>query len=162
MPRNLPFLSSIIREIAPPETDDLLILAKGLGLRKIVCTLLKIYDGSKNLVLLVCSLFSFIVPAHTQELNTADLSFFPSNGKQINASPDEENGIGELLGSMGVRKPGLRKITHEMLTKERFVSSPPSFLSKRKLIVCLFWGWMKDGALSPRRHLFNHLEDPDR
>ncbi|CED82579.1 Structure-specific endonuclease ERCC1-XPF, catalytic component XPF/ERCC4 [Phaffia rhodozyma] len=89
MPRNLPFLTSIIREIAPPETDDLLIVAKGLGLRKIVCTLLKIYDGEKNLVLL------------------------------INASPDEENGIGELLGIMGVRKPGLRKITHEMPSKER-------------------------------------------
>lgn len=53
MPYTLPYLRKILREIAPPETDDLVILAKGLGLRKLVCTLLKIYDGPKNLVILV-------------------------------------------------------------------------------------------------------------
>jgi len=49
----LPFVKEIISEIAPPENDDLVIIAKGLGLRKIVATLLKIYDGPTKLVLLV-------------------------------------------------------------------------------------------------------------
>lgn len=59
MNRNLlPFVKEIIQEIAPPENDDLLIIAKGLGLRKIVATLLKIYDGPTKLVLLVGTDFS--------------------------------------------------------------------------------------------------------
>lgn len=72
----LRFHKSIIRDIAGPEEDDLLILAKGLGLRrvstdvgprqpqgallthcpcygKIICNLMKLYDGERNLVLLV-------------------------------------------------------------------------------------------------------------
>lgn len=59
MNRNLlPFVKEIIQEIAPPENDDLVIIAKGLGLRKIVATLLKIYDGPTKLVLLVGTDFS--------------------------------------------------------------------------------------------------------
>lgn len=53
MSRALPFVKEIIQEIAPPDHDDLLIIAKGLGLRRIVATMLKIYDGPRNLVLLV-------------------------------------------------------------------------------------------------------------
>lgn len=53
MPAKLKFYASILKEIADPATDDLLILAKGLGIRRVICTLLKIYDGEKNLVLLV-------------------------------------------------------------------------------------------------------------
>jgi DNA excision repair protein ERCC-4 len=49
----LSFHRQIIEEIAPPEHDDLLILAKGLGLRKILCTMMKIYDSEHNLILLV-------------------------------------------------------------------------------------------------------------
>ncbi|KAL7412836.1 hypothetical protein BDY24DRAFT_352173 [Mrakia frigida] len=90
MNRNLlPFVKEIIQEIAPPENDDLFIIAKGLGLRKIVATLLKIYDGPTKLVLL------------------------------INATPDEEAGLGELLSTMGVRRPGLRIVSFEMPGKER-------------------------------------------
>ena len=51
----LSFHRQIIEEIAPPEHDDLLILAKGLGLRKILCTMMKIYDSEHNLILLVHS-----------------------------------------------------------------------------------------------------------
>ena len=40
---------------------------------------------------------------------------------QINASPDEESGIGELLSTMGVRRPGLRIVSFEMPAKERSV-----------------------------------------
>jgi hypothetical protein len=71
----LRFHKSIIRDIAGPEEDDLLVLAKGLGLRRvsaivgpptfprsgikvwfvlqIICNLMKLYDGERNLVLLV-------------------------------------------------------------------------------------------------------------
>ena len=84
----LPFQKHVLDTIHDPASSDLLILAKGLGLRKIVCTLLKIYDGPQNLVLLV------------------------------NAT-EEEDAIGEELGVMGCRKPGLRVVGFEMGRKER-------------------------------------------
>lgn len=42
-------------------------------------------------------------------------------GQQINATPAEETGIGELLSTLGVRRPGMRVLTHEMTSKERCV-----------------------------------------
>ncbi|KIM86970.1 hypothetical protein PILCRDRAFT_4216 [Piloderma croceum F 1598] len=80
----LPFHKSILERIYDPQTSDLLILARGLGLRRILCTLMKIYDSPRNLVLLV------------------------------NASQEEESAIGEQLGTMGVRRPGLRIVGYEM------------------------------------------------
>jgi len=50
---------------------------------------MKIYDSSQNLVLLV------------------------------NASQEEESAIGEELGMMGVRRPGLRVVGYEMGKKDR-------------------------------------------
>ncbi|KAF8871579.1 hypothetical protein BD779DRAFT_1453779 [Infundibulicybe gibba] len=85
----LPFHKSILEEIHDPATSELVVLARGLGLRRIVCTLMKIYDSPKNLVLLV------------------------------NATPEEESEIGEELGIMGCRKPGLRIIGYETGSKER-------------------------------------------
>ncbi|KAK7040936.1 DNA repair protein RAD16 [Paramarasmius palmivorus] len=79
----LPFHETILSEIHDPATSDLLVLARGLGLRRIICTLLKIYDSPQNLVLLV------------------------------NATPEEETEIGEELGIMGCRKPGLRIVGYE-------------------------------------------------
>ncbi|KAJ3818096.1 hypothetical protein F5880DRAFT_1491929 [Lentinula raphanica] len=79
----LPFHTSILNEIYDPDTSDLLVLARGLGLRRILCTLLKIYDSPHNLVLLV------------------------------NATQEEETEIGEELGIMGCRKPGLRVVGYE-------------------------------------------------
>ncbi|KAJ3921663.1 hypothetical protein F5877DRAFT_35526 [Lentinula edodes] len=79
----LPFHTSILNEIYDPDTSDLLILSRGLGLRRIICTLLKIYDSPHNLVLLV------------------------------NATQEEETEIGEELGIMGCRKPGLRVVGYE-------------------------------------------------
>lgn len=117
MPSLLSFHHSIIREVAPPETDDLVILAKGLGLRSLVCTLLKIYDGERNLVLLVRFLCAL---ANCYGCKAE------SGTVQVNASPDEETGIGELLGTMGVRRPGMRVVSFEMNAKERCVSSPLS------------------------------------
>lgn len=49
----LPFHKAILEEIYDPATSDLLVLARGLGLRRIICTLMRIYDSNKNLVLLV-------------------------------------------------------------------------------------------------------------
>ncbi|KAJ3745631.1 hypothetical protein DFH05DRAFT_1610736, partial [Lentinula detonsa] len=79
----LPFHTSILNEIYDPDTSDLLVLARGLGLRRIICTLLKIYDSPQNLVLLV------------------------------NTTQEEETEIGEELGIMGCRKPGLRVVGYE-------------------------------------------------
>ncbi|KAJ3515568.1 hypothetical protein NLJ89_g1672 [Agrocybe chaxingu] len=85
----LSFHKSIIEKIHDPATSDLLILARGLGLRKVVCTLMKIYDSPQNLVLLV------------------------------NATPEEESAIGEELGIMGCRRPGLRVVGYETASKDR-------------------------------------------
>ena len=85
----LPFHLSILEDLHDPLTSDLLLLARGLGLRKIVCTLMQIYDSPQNLVLLV------------------------------NASPEEEAAIGEELGIMGCRNPGLRMVGYEMPKKDR-------------------------------------------
>jgi DNA excision repair protein ERCC-4 len=85
----LPFHRAILQRIHDPATNDLLILARGLGLRRIICTLMKIYDSPQSLVLLV------------------------------NASPEEEAAIGEELGIMGCRKPGLRVVGYEVNSKDR-------------------------------------------
>ncbi|KAI0056711.1 hypothetical protein BV25DRAFT_1976751 [Artomyces pyxidatus] len=85
----LPFHRAILEEIHDPATSDLLLLARGLGLRRIVCTLMQIYDSPQNLVLL------------------------------INAFPEEEAAIGEELSVLGCRKPGLRAVGYEMNKKDR-------------------------------------------
>lgn len=85
----LSFHHAILEEIHDPSTSQLVLLARGLGLRKIICTLMQIYDQPTNLVLLV------------------------------NASSDEEAAIGEELGIMGCRKPGLRAVSYEMGRKDR-------------------------------------------
>ncbi|EIW85970.1 hypothetical protein CONPUDRAFT_140757 [Coniophora puteana RWD-64-598 SS2] len=85
----LPFQASILKEIHDPATSELIVLARGLGLRRILCTLMKIYDSPRSLVLLV------------------------------NASPEEESAIGELLGIMGCRNPGLRIVGYEMGKRDR-------------------------------------------
>ncbi|KAH7884060.1 hypothetical protein F5I97DRAFT_1897941 [Phlebopus sp. FC_14] len=85
----LAFHKEILEKIHDPSTSDLLILARGLGLRRTICTLMKIYDSPQNLVLLV------------------------------NATPEEEAAMGEELGIMGCRKPGLRIVGYEMGKKDR-------------------------------------------
>jgi DNA excision repair protein ERCC-4 len=85
----LPFHKDILRDIHDPATSQLLLLARGLGLRKIVCNLLKLCNAPECLVLLV------------------------------NATNEEELGIGEELGLMGCRDPGLRVVTYEMPKKDR-------------------------------------------
>jgi DNA excision repair protein ERCC-4 len=101
----LPFHRVILEAIHDPSTSDFVLVARGLGLRKIVCTLMKIYDSPQSLVLLV------------------------------NASPEEEAAIGEELGIMGCRKPGLRAVDYEMPKRERYVlalSAPYSLLILEK------------------------------
>ncbi|KAK0546893.1 DNA repair protein RAD16, partial [Tilletia horrida] len=67
--------------------NALVILARGLGLRRIVATVLKIYDGPHNLVIMV------------------------------NAQPEEEAALAEELTTLGVKRPGLRSVSHEMNAK---------------------------------------------
>ena len=86
----LSFHSTIISEIHDPTTSDLLIISRGLGLRRIVCSLLKIYSSPESLIILVGAV-----------------------------SPDEDSGIASELSTMGVRNPGLRIVDHEMQRKER-------------------------------------------
>lgn len=87
------------RRIEREEPDDendgnaLIIMARGLGLRRIVSTVMKIYDAPTNLVILV------------------------------NATSEEEEGISEELTTLGVRRPGLRTISHEMSIAKRRVTS---------------------------------------
>ncbi|KIO31852.1 hypothetical protein M407DRAFT_217107 [Tulasnella calospora MUT 4182] len=85
----LPYQRTLVSEVHDPKTSDLVVIGRGLGLQKIVCTLLQIYDGPQNLVLL------------------------------INASGEEEKSIGSQLGTMGVRNPGLRIVDYEMSKKDR-------------------------------------------
>lgn len=92
-PNLLPYQRSLISDIHDPQSSELVLIARGLGLRKVVCTLLQIYDGPENLVLLV------------------------------NAAPEEEKGIGSELGVMGVRNPGLRIVDYEMSKKDRWAFS---------------------------------------
>lgn len=91
----LPFHKAILEEIHDPATSDLIVLARGLGLRRIVCSLLQIYDSPKSLVLL------------------------------INASDEEQTAIGEELGIMGCRRPGLRVVDYETSKNERCVVACP-------------------------------------
>jgi len=37
----------------------------------------------------------------------------------VNANPEEESGIGEELGIMGCRRPGLRIVGYETSSKDR-------------------------------------------
>lgn len=87
----LPFHRTILEKLHDPATSELLILARGLGLRRIVCRLLQIYDSPTNLIFLV------------------------------NASQEEESAIGEELGIMGCRRPGLRIVGFETGKKDRYV-----------------------------------------
>jgi DNA excision repair protein ERCC-4 len=89
----LSFHKKVIEEIHSPTTSDLLLLARGLGLRKLVCYLMKIYDSPQSLILLV------------------------------NGEDEEVGGIGEELGVMGCRRPGLRIVGYEMGKKERCVTT---------------------------------------
>ena len=85
----LSFHRDILEEIHDPSTSELLLIARGLGLRRIVCKLLQIYDSPQSLVLLA------------------------------NASQEEESAIGEELGIMGCRQPGLRIVAFDTGRKDR-------------------------------------------
>ncbi|KAK7689622.1 hypothetical protein QCA50_007415 [Cerrena zonata] len=85
----LSFHKEVLEKMHDPSTSELLLIARGLGLRRIVCKLLQIYYSSQNLVILV------------------------------NASSEEESAIGEELGLMGCRNPGLRIVGFETGRKER-------------------------------------------
>lgn len=86
----LSFHKSILEKIHDPSTSEFILLSRGLGLRRIVCKLLQIYDSPQNLVILV------------------------------NAPPEEESAIGEELGVMGCRNPGLRIVGFENGRKDRY------------------------------------------
>lgn len=71
------------------DPDALMVIARGLGMRTIIASILRLYDGPSHLVIL------------------------------INATEKEEQGLSEELTTMGVRKPGLRSLGHETPIKQR-------------------------------------------
>ena len=85
----LAFHKAILEKIHDPSTSELLLIARGLGLRRLLCKLLQIYDSPQNLIILV------------------------------NASPEEAAAIGEELGVLGCRKPGLRLVDFESSRRDR-------------------------------------------
>lgn len=85
----LSFHKSILEKIHDPSTSEFVLLARGLGLRRVICKLLQIYDSPQNLIILV------------------------------NASSEEEAAIGEELGVMGCRNPGLRIVGFETNKRDR-------------------------------------------
>lgn len=68
--RLLPFQQHIIEQLSAPgpDSDGLLLLARGLGLRSIICTLLEAFTEETSLVVVV------------------------------NATPEEESGLSDELG----------------------------------------------------------------
>lgn len=111
----LPFHKEILERIHDPATSDLLVIARGLGLRRIVCTLMKIYDSPQSLILLV------------------------------NATQEEESEIGEDLGIMGCRKPGLRAVGYETGSRDRSVLKHPPTIAFPE--VCIRQDLYKQGGL---------------
>ncbi|ORX93909.1 DNA repair endonuclease XPF [Basidiobolus meristosporus CBS 931.73] len=90
--------------------DGLLILARGLGLRRILCNFLKLHADPKNLVLL------------------------------INTETDEEQQIREELNCLGCNKPGLKVINNETSVSERtevYLSGGILSVTSRILVVDL-------------------------
>src|SRR5690242_745873 len=83
----LEYQKQILLELV--EEDGLLVISRGLGLRRVICSLLKIYSQRKNLVIL------------------------------LNTNSKEELSIKEELAEIGVSKPGLRIVNNEMNAKER-------------------------------------------
>jgi DNA excision repair protein ERCC-4 len=89
MSQLLAFHKAILEAVHDPATSDLVLLARGLGLRRLVAALLRIYDAPAHLVVLV------------------------------GARAEDEQALGEELGLQGVRAPGLRVVDYEMGRKER-------------------------------------------
>ena len=85
----LSFHKSILEKIHDPLTSELLLIARGLGLRRLLCKLLQIYDSPQTLIMLV------------------------------NASSEEAAAMGEELGVLGCRKPGLRLVDFETSRRDR-------------------------------------------
>ncbi|KAG1832860.1 hypothetical protein DFJ58DRAFT_822843 [Suillus subalutaceus] len=101
----LPFHKSILEEIHDPATSDLLILSRGLGLRRIICTLMQIYDSKQTLIFL------------------------------LSTSPEGETTIGDELGIMGCRRPGLRIVGYEMGKQNLYKNGSLISVTSRILIV---------------------------
>ena len=89
----LPFHKSILTTLADPTTSQLVILARGLGLRRILTTLLNIFSTPDALVLL------------------------------LNAAPDEEVALVDELSLVGCARPGLRIVDYEILRSARYALS---------------------------------------
>ncbi|KAJ3754997.1 hypothetical protein EV360DRAFT_86318 [Lentinula raphanica] len=138
----LPFHTSILNEIYDPDTSDLLVLARGLGLRRILCTL----QNSTNHF--VDSYLEIQRQEITEITDTPSLPPTPSTPSPptlsttsartpptitmvappgflflyrlafpqiivLSTTYEEETEIGEELGIMGCRKPGLRVVGYE-------------------------------------------------
>lgn len=90
LPYHRAIVSSLVPDSDDPEVRDrLVVLAPGLGLRRIVATLLRVYYSRQNLVLL------------------------------INASPRDLAGLNHDLGTLGLPHDFVQNLHHETAAKQR-------------------------------------------
>jgi len=148
----LPFHKDIIREICRPQRDDLLILAKGLGMRRVSLALSEPQNEAHG---------RSSVPYSRRMIGKRTSSWWCVEQKgisdrawakvQVNATPADEAGIGDELGIMGVRSPGFRVLTHELSVDKRSVQ--PSRLPRHP------GADVQGGAVSQRRIVLGHQQD---
>ena len=107
----LPFHRSILHRLLPDDEelrDLLVILAPGLGLRRVVSTLLRVYARPQSLVVVV------------------------------NASAQDVKGINHDLGTLGLGHNAIRDVHHHMSSKQRtdlYLSSGIISVTSRILVV---------------------------
>lgn len=107
----LPFHRSILHRLLPDDEelrDLLVILAPGLGLRRVVSTLLRVYTRPQSLVVVV------------------------------NASAQDVKGINHDLGTLGLGHNAIRDVHHHMSSKQRtdlYLSSGIISVTSRILVV---------------------------
>lgn len=115
----LPYFLTLLKKLSDPNESSLTILARGLGLRSLICTLLKTFNVPNTLIFLGEPCFF----AH--QTGQSSCTFL------VNASPDEENAIRESLSIMGCR-PTLKIVGFETPRKERLVARCV-FIKRRNL-----------------------------
>lgn len=92
----LPFHRSVLRQLVPPDEEDndaLIVMSPGLGIRRVLSTLLRVFSSPNNLVLI------------------------------LNATPQDVEGLSNDLGTLGLSHGSINQIHHELGARQRCVSA---------------------------------------